>query len=195
MALREENKARTAEAIAAAALELFATRGYDAVTLADVAAAAGVSERTLYRYVSDKQELLFGEDAAWLAALAAALTDRPREEEALVAVRAATAVMTDLLEPRRDEVRRRAAIIAASPALLAREALKHAGWTAAIASALRRRGVPAREAELAARLGVLAFQDAYARWLAPTRRRRSLAAELVTSYELLATVSGARSPR
>ncbi len=190
VALREQKKQRTAAAIEAAALVLFAERGYDAVTLADVAAAAGVADRTLYRYVSDKQELLFGEDAAWRAALGAALAARPAEEPPLPAVRAASAAVAAQLEPRRDELRRRAAVIAAAPALVAREAVKHAGWAEAITAALRHRGTTAAQARLAAGLGVLAFEDASARWLAPVRRRRSLAAELDATWVALEELRG-----
>ena len=76
--LRERKKARTRAAISAAALRLFAERGYEAVTIADVAAAAEVGQRTVFRYFGDKDELLFGEDLAFRAALADALAARPR---------------------------------------------------------------------------------------------------------------------
>src|SRR4051812_49017424 len=62
--LRERKKRQTREAIAAAAMELFQARGFDAVTVAEVAAAADVSEKTVFNYFPTKEELVFshGED-------------------------------------------------------------------------------------------------------------------------------------
>jgi AcrR family transcriptional regulator len=57
--LRERKKRQTREAIAAAAMELFTERGFDAVTVADVAEAADVSEKTVYNYFPTKEELVF----------------------------------------------------------------------------------------------------------------------------------------
>ncbi|MGW0515767.1 TetR family transcriptional regulator [Crossiella sp. NPDC003009] len=56
--LRERKKQRTREAIAAAAIELFLDRGFDQVSVADVAAAAEVSKRTLFKYFPSKEDLV-----------------------------------------------------------------------------------------------------------------------------------------
>jgi AcrR family transcriptional regulator len=55
--LRERSKARRRDAIIRAALELFADRGYDATTIADIAAAADVAPRTVAMYFPSKQEI------------------------------------------------------------------------------------------------------------------------------------------
>ncbi len=62
--LRERKKRQTREAIAAAAMELFQARGFEDVTVAEVAAAADVSEKTVFNYFPTKEELVFsrGED-------------------------------------------------------------------------------------------------------------------------------------
>jgi AcrR family transcriptional regulator len=62
--LRERKKRQTREAIAAAAMELFTERGFDAVTVADVAEAADVSEKTVFNYFPTKEELVFQGGAA-----------------------------------------------------------------------------------------------------------------------------------
>jgi AcrR family transcriptional regulator len=60
---RSERKARTRQALVDAALELVAEHGFDAITTDDIAAAAGVSPRTFFRYFATKESvLLFGED-------------------------------------------------------------------------------------------------------------------------------------
>jgi AcrR family transcriptional regulator len=57
--LRERKKRETRDAIAAAALALFLERGYDAVTVVDVAVAANVSEKTVFNYFATKEDLVF----------------------------------------------------------------------------------------------------------------------------------------
>ena len=85
--LRERKKQRTREAIARAALELFAERGYQATTLADIAEAADVSTRTIFAYFPSKEDILFCDYAAMRDALARALAERPGGKDALGTLR------------------------------------------------------------------------------------------------------------
>src|SRR5215470_16543652 len=64
--LRERKKAATRRAISSTATRLFLERGFDRVTMADVAAAAGVSVNTIFNYFSTKEDLFFdrGEEVA-----------------------------------------------------------------------------------------------------------------------------------
>src|ERR1700759_3652108 len=59
MTLRDRKKARTRQAIIDAAAELFATRGYEETTIADIAAAADIGTRTFFSYFASKEEVLF----------------------------------------------------------------------------------------------------------------------------------------
>jgi AcrR family transcriptional regulator len=86
--LRERKKQRTRELIASTALELFAERGYHATTVADIAAAAEVSERTVFTYFHTKEEILFSDHADLQRRLTEALAERPPEQPALDALRA-----------------------------------------------------------------------------------------------------------
>lgn len=86
MGLRERKKQATRDAIAAAALRLFREHGFDAVTVADVAAAAEVSVKTVFNYFPSKQDLL-APDTIVEQALRDAVIRRPPGEPVLAALR------------------------------------------------------------------------------------------------------------
>jgi AcrR family transcriptional regulator len=85
--LRERKKQRTRDAISRAAQELFAERGYQATTLAEIAAAADVSPRTIFAYFPCKEDMLFCDFQATRDALAQALAERPGGKDALGTLR------------------------------------------------------------------------------------------------------------
>lgn len=87
MGLRESKKLRTRQEIADRAMQFFAQRGFDHVTVAEVAAAAGVSEKTVYNYFPTKEDLFFDEVPAREAALVAAIRERREGESILAALR------------------------------------------------------------------------------------------------------------
>jgi AcrR family transcriptional regulator len=85
--LRESKKLHTRQEIADRAMELFAKRGFDHVTVAEVAEAANVSEKTVYNYFPTKEDLFFDEVPEREAALVAAVTGRRQGESVLQALR------------------------------------------------------------------------------------------------------------
>jgi AcrR family transcriptional regulator len=87
MGLRESKKLQTRQEIADQAMRLFAQRGFDGVTVAEVAAAADLSEKTVYNYFPTKEDLFFDEVPARQAALVAAITGRRQGESILGALR------------------------------------------------------------------------------------------------------------
>lgn len=85
--LRERKKQQMRRAIAEAALGLFAERGFDAVTVAEVARAADVSEGTVFNYFPTKEDLFYGQMESFEEALVDAVRDRPPGEAVLPAFR------------------------------------------------------------------------------------------------------------
>ena len=83
---RARKKRETAERIALAAGTLFAERGYEAVSVVDIAEAADVSEQTVYNHFATKEDLVFDRTDELDAALAAAVAQRPAGTSAAVAV-------------------------------------------------------------------------------------------------------------
>src|SRR5919199_3345716 len=75
--LRERKKRAAQQAIAATARRLFAERGFDDVTVAEVAAAADVSEKTVFNYFPTKEDLAFAGREEGVAMFVAALAERP----------------------------------------------------------------------------------------------------------------------
>jgi AcrR family transcriptional regulator len=151
-----------------AALELFAERGYDQTTVADVAERAGVTERTFYRYFSDKREVLFGAGHVWEDQIIAGIEDADPSWPPLDVVIAGLVAGASLIDDRRAFALRRAAVLAATPSLQERELLKMTKLADAISLSLAKRGIADFDAQLAAEAGVAAFRVAFARWIADT---------------------------
>jgi AcrR family transcriptional regulator len=86
---REAHKQATRQALQQAADRLFAERGYGATTVRDIAEAAGVTERTFFRYFTGKEELILDDALGWLPVLLDAIRGRPDEEDVGAAVRQA----------------------------------------------------------------------------------------------------------
>jgi AcrR family transcriptional regulator len=135
--LRERKKRATRDAIVATARRLFAQRGFDAVTVAEIAIAADVSEKTVFNHFATKEDLVFAGGEARLTQLQADIAGRPPGTSVLDVFRASSAAMLDavaaggsddrLVVPR---------IVRASPALQERLS---AGWereAATIAAAI-----------------------------------------------------------
>jgi len=94
---REANKLATRAALQGAAARLFAEQGYEATTVAQIARAAQVGERTFYRYFGGKEDLLAEQALAWIDVLHDAIRDRPPHEAPYLAVsRAMTAIAGQL---------------------------------------------------------------------------------------------------
>jgi len=120
MSLRERKKARTRQALVEAALRLFAERGFEATTVADIADAADVSPRTFFTYFPAKEDVLFADVQGRIERLRDALAKRAPDESFLDALRrAAHRVLADptfQAEAQRTHME----VIGANPALGAR---------------------------------------------------------------------------
>lgn len=96
--LRERKKRQTREAIAQAAMALFVEHGFDAVTVADVARAADVSEKTVFNYFPAKEDLVLHGGEERRAALIEAIRTRPEGMSIVEPFRAATMEFVDRVE-------------------------------------------------------------------------------------------------
>src|SRR5579875_1036133 len=148
-----------------AALDLYAERGYEETTVAEIAARAGLTERTYFRHFADKREVLFHGSTELQEALAAAVEEAPADESPLDAVAFGLRRIGTFFDERRAFSLRRHAVIRSSPELQERELMKRDALVAALVEVLERRGVAPATAALAAESGISVFHLAYARWI------------------------------
>ena len=147
-----------------AALELYRERGYDQTTTSEIAARAGVTERTFFRHFPDKREVLFDGEPKLRLALTTAIADAPDVLGPLEILLTAFRSTEKMIEANRPFAEPRHHVIAATPALHERELAKMASLSVALASALQSRGVDERLAILAAQTGMAAFGQAALSW-------------------------------
>jgi AcrR family transcriptional regulator len=160
------------ERLASSALELFLERGYESTTAAEIAERAGLAKSTFFRHFTDKREVLFGGQDVLNHLFGDAITGAPDSATPIDAVGAALDAAATIFRPeRRAWVQQRQAVIAGNSDLRERELLKRATLAAAMADALRKRGVTDPTASLAAELASLAFRNAHTLWVGPTNQR------------------------
>src|SRR5512142_1725817 len=149
MGLRECKKLRTRQEIADRAMELFAARGFDHVTVAEIALAVGISEKTVFNYFRTKEDIFFDEIEDREKALVAAIQGRKPGESIVAALeRLQAADCTRLCSPGFAIFAR---IVEESPALQAKELELMAHLTGVLAGTIQRElGVHELDAKIAA---------------------------------------------
>ena len=172
--LRERKKERTRREIADAARRLFGERGFDRVTVAEVARAADVSPQTVFNYFPTKEDLFFLRLGAFEEDMLAAVRDRPAGESAVAAYRRFLVGQPGLLGRRDPQSREQLAAlnrtIFESPSLRAREEQILAGYTRSLAALLAEEaGAPADD--IGARVAATAMMGVHRALIDYTRRR------------------------
>jgi AcrR family transcriptional regulator len=140
--LRERKKQQTRQLIADTARRLFAERGFDAVTVAEVAREADVAEKTVYNYFPSKEDLFYSRLESFEAELLAAIRDRPPGQTIVQAFRDYLLASGGVLairtaggdEEATRQIRAVTRVITESPALLARERQVFARYTDSLAA-------------------------------------------------------------
>ena len=124
---RAQKKARTRQHILEVAQALFAERGFETVTIADIAARADVAVQTVFNHFPSKEDMFFADRAEWVDGFATAVRARPDGVAPLTALRehCMTAVRRYLEVLREPEVQVIIATLEASPALCAFERELH----------------------------------------------------------------------
>ena len=161
--------ATTRDALARTGLTLFATRGFEATTLDEIAAAAGVSRRTVLRYYRSKNDIVWGAFDEQLDALRARLAGAPSGEPLLESIRREVLAFNDYGEGALADLRRRMTLITTVPALQGHAMIRYAAWSDVIASFVAERIGAAPDAfrpQLVASASLGVATTAYRTWIA-----------------------------
>lgn len=181
------------ERLQEAALKRFAEQGFDGTTVAEIAATAGVTERTFFRYFTDKREVLFLGQERFEQVFIEAIEKADGEDAMSIVLDGLRGAGVFFGDDRRERSRARQAVIDADPSLLERELLKLSSLAATMARALRERGIDATAATLAAESGVAVFRVAFGMWIAEGERRSLVECEEAAFAELRALLGAAGS--
>ncbi|MEN3309828.1 MAG: hypothetical protein V7603_6030 [Micromonosporaceae bacterium] len=195
--LRERKQRRTSDAIVAAAMALFAERGFDRVTVADIAQRAEVGRSTFFRYFADKQEVLFAGDAELLErvmiesepAAAARAPIGTSLADALAVCHAGVIALAERVAEQSGWLALRARLMESHPELAARDLVKQRGYAQAAVDVLTRHGATPETAALAAAVAASCFAAGQARALHPGQ---SLPAAVDQAFRRLANLDSAR---
>jgi len=171
-------------------MELFQERGYVQATVEEIAARAGVTERTFFRYFADKREVLFSGAKELEKGIVDRIESAPRKASPLDTVVAAFEAAGAELQNRRDLrfVRTRYALVTKHAEIQERELIKMASLAMAVAKALDARGVSEPAASLAAEAGVAVFKVGFERWVRE-RKPRDFAAHIRAAVDALRAVA------
>ncbi|MEA5455074.1 TetR family transcriptional regulator [Sinomonas sp. JGH33] len=157
--------------LAQAALTLYAEQGFDKTTVAEIAARAGLSERTFFRHFADKREVLFYGTEMAQELLARTVAEAPASATPMDAVGAALEAVGAVLQEDPERVRLRDAVVSTNTELRERELIKLSAFASVMSEALRARGVPEPTASLAAEQGIAVFKVAFAGWVRESRQK------------------------
>ncbi|WP_422749494.1 mycofactocin system transcriptional regulator [Mycobacterium sp. WMMD1722] len=159
----------TQDHIAGVALDLFAARGFDEVSVDDVASAAGIARRTLFRYYPTKNAIPWGDFDAHLEHMRELLDGVDPQVPIGLALRAALLAFNDFDEAETARHRQRMRVILQTDALQAHSMTMYAGWRGVIASFVAHRmGVQVSDLvpQTVAWTMLGVALSAYERWLA-----------------------------
>jgi AcrR family transcriptional regulator len=116
---RDRKRLETRNGLAAVALELFAERGFDAVTVNDIAERADVDPSTFYRHFGSKEAVVFSDLGGWVGRLGDAVRAQPAELPLLETMRASIKHLATMLLVDMDNERRRVELVESSPSVRA----------------------------------------------------------------------------
>lgn len=155
-----------AQRLRSAALDLFVEHGFANVTVPQITERAGLTTRTFFRHFTDKREVLFAGEEALPEVMAQVFAEAPASLTPLeVITRGLTEIVAPRFEGLRDHLRLRRGVVRSDEGLRERELRKSALIAEAGTEGFRTRGLPEREAALAARLAATVLDTALAHWL------------------------------
>jgi mycofactocin system transcriptional regulator len=185
-AARGRPPSTTREEVSRAAFELFASKGFEATTMDDIAKLLGIGRRTLFRYFDSKNDLVWGDFDWVLERLRTAFAAADPAQPLTRALTEAVVVSNTYPDEQLPELRTRMTLITTVPALQAHSMLRYAEWREEVAQfAALRLGVAATDlaAQVVGYAALAASTAAFSYWVA--HPEEDLQQLLRDSYERL----------
>jgi len=192
--LRDVHKRRTRRVLREAAMELFLAQGYDSTTTEEIAAKAGVSVRTFFRYFETKDEVLFQGQQLWSDSLAESFWEQPESLSTMEAMCATLVTLATGLD--REAVIRYEKVVETSMTLRGRSSVRQSENVQRLANALaQQQGLdkPDATCRLIGAVCVLLYRLALEDWRAGGRKAQ-LEDLIVEKFGILAGAYDADSP-
>ncbi|AZH84549.1 TetR family transcriptional regulator [Plantibacter sp. PA-3-X8] len=184
--LRGVARAAVREHVAQAAIDLFAERGFDAVTVEEIAASVGISARSFHRYFPSKEDSVIGEVRAGGESVRAAFAARPSDEPVWASLQGAFTALLDSSDNAGEPWKRRLRVMQSTDSLRARHLEKHLLWADLLMPLVEERLTSFEDAPLRARALVQSalscFEVALYAW-ADAEETRSPQALLALAFE------------
>jgi TetR/AcrR family transcriptional regulator, regulator of mycofactocin system len=184
------------DAVGRTALQLFSQRGFDETTVEEIAAAAGVSRRTVFRYYASKNDMVWGEFEFVLDRLRSELDATGDDEPLMVALARAVIASNHYEADELPELRIRLTLISTVPALQAHSMLRYEAWRRVVAEFVARRlglSVDDLVPQTVGWAALGASMAAFVRWV--QHPDEDLAAHLRRSYDVLVSGKDVLAPR
>lgn len=137
--LRQIKADAVAASIAETALALFEKKGFDGVTIDEIATASGISRRSFFRYFATKEDIVVAGHAAFGEKIIASVQARPQHEDVWLTLRRGLDVLVDNVSRDPLHAARTMRVINATASLRAHTLEKHIGWAADLAPEIARR--------------------------------------------------------
>jgi AcrR family transcriptional regulator len=167
--LRDTSRQAVRDRVTGVAMELFAEQGYDATTVEQIAAAAGMSSRTFFRYFAVKEDVVIGDPEDLGGRFAELLAARPGREASRVALTFALGELAEEVEANTSALAI-TRLMQSTPALRARRLEKQRAWVELLLPEVRRRFGAGERPELVSQalIGatIAAFDAALVAWAA-----------------------------
>ncbi|MDY0892766.1 TetR family transcriptional regulator [Frigoribacterium sp. CFBP9030] len=171
--LRAAARDAVRQQLADVAIDLISERGFDGVTVEQIASAAGVSVRSVHRYFPAKEDMVVGGLSAYGSVVRDALLERPQDEPILKSLEAAYGAMLRT-RPQTDRDKIAVRLLADAPSLHARNAEKHLAWAALLEPIVADRLVGLDidlRAQVLVGVSISTFSSALAVWAQPGETR------------------------
>lgn len=183
--LRDRTRDAVRAQIAEVAVDLFSERGFDGVTVEEIAAAVGISARSFHRYFPAKEDAVVGDPLPWGEFVRDAFAARPVDEPVWDSLRESFDALLAASGEQGERQKRALRVLTGTASLRARHLEKHLLWESLLVPLIGARlegSDTSLRARVVAQAGIVCFDAAITGWALPGETR-SVRVLLATTFE------------